>query len=261
MNIFVNITNKHAQVVGAPVIVCGNSDHVLEFSFDAEWGPLPVKTARFVWVTAGKVKYQDVVFSGSTVAVPILSNTRQVRVGVFAGDLKTTTPAIIPCEPSILCGTGMVEEKPTENQYNQIMALLNDESNAAKQDVLSWVTSDDVAAMLANNYEPAVGVPRAINDAKLYELVQGLTAKTALATISTNWSGTGPYTQTVPVAGILATDRPHVTPVYDDDLGTAGAQKAAWGLILDGEAQAGGIVFRAQGMPTVAIPIQVEVNR
>ena len=122
-NIKITITNKRCTVQGSPVIVCGNSDYSIDFTFDAEWAGAAAKTARFVYVQEGAVKYQDVVFTGSGVEVPVLSNTREVRVGVFTGDLQTTTPARIPCERSILCGTG-VPADPTPDQYDQIMELL-----------------------------------------------------------------------------------------------------------------------------------------
>lgn len=106
MNINITIANKHCTVEGAPVIVCGNSDYTLQLTLDDDWGKDTSKTARFVYVQRGEVKHQDVVFSGSTVEVPVLSDTREVKVGIYEGNLQTTTPAIIPCQPSILCGSG-----------------------------------------------------------------------------------------------------------------------------------------------------------
>lgn len=123
MVIYVNVTDKRATVTGAPVIVCGNSGYTVEFTFDDEWAGLEAKTARFVYVQEGEVKYQDVVFTENTAAVPVLANTKEVRVGVFAGDLQTSTPAVIPCELSIRCGTGAPAD-PTPSQYDQIIALL-----------------------------------------------------------------------------------------------------------------------------------------
>lgn len=111
MNIKIQVADKRATVEGSPIIVCGNSDYSIDFTFDAEWEGEALKTARFVYVQNGTSKYQDVVFTGSTVNVPVLSNTREVKVGVFAGDLQTTTPARIRCEPSILCGS--MKEDPT----------------------------------------------------------------------------------------------------------------------------------------------------
>lgn len=124
MTIDISIVNKRAEVVGAPVIVCGNSDYVLRFVFDDEWSGQDPKTARFVYIQDGAVKYNDVVFEGDTAAVPVLSNTKEVRVGVFVGSLRTSVPAVIPCELSIRCISAKATE-PTPSQYDQIMELLN----------------------------------------------------------------------------------------------------------------------------------------
>lgn len=124
-NIKITIRERRAIVEGSPVIVCGNSGYTLTFTFDDEWEQAGAKTARFVYVKDGEVKHEDIVFTGIVADVPILSNVAFVKVGVFAGDLRTTTPARINCELSILCGSGKVEE-PTPDVYNQIMALLND---------------------------------------------------------------------------------------------------------------------------------------
>lgn len=127
-DIQIAITEKRPQVIGAPVIVCGNSDYTITFNFDAEWGA-GTKTARFVYIRDGAVMHEDVVFSGSTVAVPILDNVREVRVGVYAGNLQTSTPVVIPCECSIRCGTGAPAD-PTPSQYDQIIALLQSNNTA-----------------------------------------------------------------------------------------------------------------------------------
>lgn len=102
-------------------IVCGNSDYVAVFDFDAEWAAYETKTARFVY--PGGV-YVDVVFDGETCPVPVLHNTIGVKVGVFAGNLHTTTSAWFECDKSILCGGGS-PAAPPDDVYNQIMELLN----------------------------------------------------------------------------------------------------------------------------------------
>lgn len=80
-------------------IVCGNSDYQIEFTFDAEWASYSTKTARFIV----NGRYEDVEFTGTTCPVPIITNATEVMVGVYAGNLCTTTPATISCKLSILC--------------------------------------------------------------------------------------------------------------------------------------------------------------
>lgn len=87
--------------------------------------------------------------------------------------------------------------------------------------------------------------------------------QTFTATLGTTWAGSAaPYTQTVSVIGILATDFPHITPVYSTTLATALAQQEAWGMVSYAEAVTGGIKFTCpEDKPTVAVPIQIEVMR
>ena len=110
MNINVNITNKHCAVQGAPVIVCGNSDYTMTFTFDAEWDNAGEKTARFSYIRDGVRRYQDVKLEGDKVAVPPVYGTKGLQVGVYSGDLVTSTPGRIPCEKSIICGTVAPED-------------------------------------------------------------------------------------------------------------------------------------------------------
>lgn len=101
-------------------IVCGNSDYYIEFAFDSEWDGYDVKTARFIY----SGKKVDVVFTGNTVQVPVVANTTKLFVGVFSGDLRTSTPAVIVCRPSILCKGGMPAD-PTPDVYAQILEMMN----------------------------------------------------------------------------------------------------------------------------------------
>lgn len=101
------------------------------------------------------------------------------------------------------------------------------------------------------------------NDLANIEAGSGLvTRQTYTAVLTKAWTGSGPYTQTVAVAGILETDMPHITPVYDAANATAIAQKEAWNCVSKAEAAAGGIKFTCfENKPTTAIPIQIEVMR
>lgn len=83
------------------------------------------------------------------------------------------------------------------------------------------------------------------------------------ATISTSWSGSSaPYSQVVSVSGILASDTPHIAPVYSDTLSTAIKQKDSWLLVSRAVTAANTITFYCfDGKPDTAIPIQIEVNR
>ena len=124
MKVTINVAEKIATAIDAPVLVCGNSDDVIDFTFDEEWESFAIKTARFTYRRKGKEFYDDVVFEGTSCNIPILSNIEEVEIGVYAGNLRTSTPARVQCRKSILCGGG-IHEPPTKDVYNQIMDLIN----------------------------------------------------------------------------------------------------------------------------------------
>lgn len=115
----IQVKNK---IAASPVghITCGNSDYQIKFAFDDEWKAHSVKTARFVY----NGQYTDVVFDGDICPVPVISDATVCAVGVYAGNLHTTTPALVTCDKSILCGGGLPAD-PSPDVYAQIMELLN----------------------------------------------------------------------------------------------------------------------------------------
>lgn len=120
MEINVQIKNKIARLSRPAVIVCGNNDYVIKFDFDADWADYQTKTARFSF----GAEYADVIFDGDEVSAPVLKNTVAVSVGVYAGDIRTTTAAVIPCLLSIT-SVGGIPGDPTPDIYAQIMEKLN----------------------------------------------------------------------------------------------------------------------------------------
>ena len=99
-NINITVREKIAHTITDTCIVCGNSDYVVDFAFDAEWDAYEVKTARFIWGGT----YTDVAFTGNECPVPVIPDAISVLVGVYAGDLHTTTAAAIGVRRSILGG-------------------------------------------------------------------------------------------------------------------------------------------------------------
>ena len=100
-NIDITIKNKIASGVPGQFVVCGNSDFTIRFSFDSEWDSYNAKTARFIWAEG----FEDVNFTGSDCPMPVIANTNNVVIGVYAGEqLHTTTPAVVVAKKSILCG-------------------------------------------------------------------------------------------------------------------------------------------------------------
>ena len=115
-NIEINISNKIATLKEKFVGVCGNSDYVVVFDFDDEWKSHATKTARFKY--GGQ--YTDVVFTGNECPMPIILDTASVEIGVYAGNLHTTTSACVLMKTCILSGSG-VPADPIPDVYNQII--------------------------------------------------------------------------------------------------------------------------------------------
>lgn len=123
----VEIKNKKAVRTNEAAYVCDNSDFTVVFSFDEEWDAFSVKTARFVYGD----KHQDVVFTGTECPMPKIHDTKLISVGVFAGDLHTTTPASIVANKSIL-GASTVPDEPSPDVYAQIVELCGETKDIAQ---------------------------------------------------------------------------------------------------------------------------------
>lgn len=120
----IHVKNKIALSPTAGM-VCGNSDYSFHFVFDEEWNAHKVKTARFVW----NGQFRDVIFEGDTCDAPVISGATVCAVGVFAGNLRTTTPALVTCEKSILCAEGLPEE-PEPDVYEQLLQMYEEMMDA-----------------------------------------------------------------------------------------------------------------------------------
>lgn len=244
------------------------------------------------WQTTNYVALPEVkILKGalsSSPAAPALTNNstlRQIslaRVSVAAGITAVTASMITDerLDPSV-CGLvtdGLQIDTTTVNaQFSELLAKLQREIagiEAGTEVALRSYVDDAVGTRLptsggtmtgnlsmGGNALTNVKAPASDTDAATKGYVDGK-RKAFTATLSTSWSGSGPYTQTVSIAGILATDMPHVVPVYSTTNATAIAQKEAWARVSRGDAVADGIQFTCfEDKPGTAIPIQIEVMR
>lgn len=79
---------------------------------------------------------------------------------------------------------------------------------------------------------------------------------------SSGWSSSAPYTQTVNISGILATDTPIADVVLDVVTSTAMTQISAWMCVSKIETANGSITATClEEKPTINIPIQLKVVR
>lgn len=128
-NIRISVQNKIARARRSDgSIVCGNGDYTVQFSFDSEWEAHPQKTARFIWNDS----YFDVDFVGDVCPVPTIGRASEVQVGVYVGALRTTTPAVIHCRPSVCSDdTLSVAPEAVEEYNNQAQAAASEAKAAA----------------------------------------------------------------------------------------------------------------------------------
>lgn len=139
-----------------------------------------------------------------------------------------------------------------------------DESGNVKVDALMR-SGGEMNGNIVMNGHTVYGLQEPINsaDAATKGYVDGKRA-VFTATIPTNWTGSAePYAQTISVPGILATDTPHIMPLYTEpDYSVILAQMEGWSNIISAFSGDGTIAFYCRpDKPTVAIPIQIEVMR
>ncbi len=126
----ISVSNKVAEYRERDgFIVCGNSNYQVEFAFDSEWDEHEEKTARFVW----NKQYFDQEFTGNVCPCPIVKNATEVSVGVYAGNLETTTGANIPCRPSILCDETIPHPESGQNYSNEAKQAAEEAKAAAEE--------------------------------------------------------------------------------------------------------------------------------
>lgn len=113
MKIVLKIVNKRIFVENEFKIVNNNTDYTIKFMFDKEWSVIDDKTLRIEFENGN---YIDTPFTGDTVTLPQISNQNSFRLGVYAGDLHSTSILAVSCENSILDGGGCEYIiKPTES--------------------------------------------------------------------------------------------------------------------------------------------------
>lgn len=115
----IKIRDKRAG--GTGTVICGNSDYTVVWDLDDEWTPYGTKTMR---VNLADGSYQDVVFTGSTAALPVLSTPGWASVGLYAGDLHTSRAADLRVLPSVTTPGGAPAD-PAEDVYDQLTEKLN----------------------------------------------------------------------------------------------------------------------------------------
>lgn len=121
MDINIKVRNKIAAAE-EKVIICGNSDYIIRFDLDDEWAEYKTKTMRVDLLNG---THEEVIFDGDSCTLPAIHDRTRVAVGIYAGNIRTTTPAVLCCEKCITDANG-VPAAPTEDVYSQLLQRLND---------------------------------------------------------------------------------------------------------------------------------------
>lgn len=116
MDINIKVKNKIA-VGDETVIVCGNSDYIVRFELDGEWSSYDKKTMRVGYRNG---KYKDVEFTGVSCALPVIKKRSWIAVGLYAGELHTSTPAVFRCAECITDRDDEPIDKPEKAQYKTL---------------------------------------------------------------------------------------------------------------------------------------------
>lgn len=152
-DITIRVRNRIAETVGSPEIICGNDGYNLLFDLDEEWSAQEIKTARIAWTDtfSGQPRHTDVPFILGFAAIPAIADAYEVRIGLYSGNIMTTTPATVPCVRCITDGE-TYHEDPEPDTYAALLELL-------KRITQGGVTVGDTTVLLDGIDQQAVGLP------------------------------------------------------------------------------------------------------
>lgn len=159
---------------------------------------------------------------------------------------KTETNALLDTKVDKVSGKGLSTEDYTAADKTK---LANIESEANKT-IVEQTTGTSTSSVMSQ-------------DAVTTQLNNKATTNLYTATLlSSGWSSSAPYTQTVSVSGILSTDTPIADVVLDVVTSTAMTQISAWMCVSKIETANGSITATClENKPEIDIPIQLKVVR
>lgn len=148
----INITVAHKVAVSdTQSIVCDNSDYTVHWTLDEDWSAYDTKTMRTIYMDG---TYEDTVFSGDTIELPVCTVPGAVQIGLFAGNIRTSRVAILRALPSVRSGAGAPAD-PTPDVYDQLMELIKGMGGASQEDIAKAV-ADYLAAHPIEETDPTV---------------------------------------------------------------------------------------------------------
>ena len=88
--------------------------------------------------------FEDKVFSGDTIELPVCTVPGAVQIGLFAGNIRTSRVAILRALPSVRSAAGAPAD-PTPDVYDQLMARM------AQLETSDWAQNDPTAKDYVRN--------------------------------------------------------------------------------------------------------------
>lgn len=196
--------------------------------------------------------------TGISIAVPVTKKIVKIEGDLVSVTIETST-ATVSAQAST--GGGGSGGSVGTMDYNQLENRPTLNGKTLEGDVDE--TDPTVPAWAKNPAKPTYTAAEVGAVTKDYVDGKRLTFYVALPA---NWTGSGPYKQTIAVEGILETDTPHITPMCywgsDATDATAQAVSAEWAKVSCAIAAGNGIHFVCYKEPTTAaFVIQIEVIR
>lgn len=149
-------------------------------------------------------------------------------------------------------------DKPVSTEQATAIADAKKAGTDAQTAANNAQTAANNAQTTANNAITAAG--NALTESKNY--IDSKHMSVQISVPASGWSASAPYTQSVSVSGLLATDNPHVFPVYSDTLATAVNQAERWAMVSTATTSSGSLTLKCfEDKPTVDLILMVEVNR
>ena len=260
--IVVTVKNKMAVGDGS-VIVCNNSDYVVRFALDSEWDALALRTMRIVY---DSYSHTDIAFSGDTVALPTIIDRTSIGIGLYSGDIHTSTCAMFDCERSVMGNNSHAVAPPSSDVYNEIVEMINDgrlkgdkgadgtngADGANGADGVTFTPSVDSAGNLSWTNDGGLSNPATVN-IKGADGAPGKDGSDASVTAENIQSALGyAPVKDVQVAGTsVMTDGVANVPI---------ASKTKPGVIMVGNAQNSGMYIGNDGNCYISYAIQPEID-
>ena len=84
---------------------------------------MALRTMRIVY---DSYSHTDIAFSGDTVALPTIIDRTSIGIGLYSGDIHTSTCAMFDCERSVMGKNSNAVAPPSSDVYNEIVEMIND---------------------------------------------------------------------------------------------------------------------------------------